>query len=379
MTQERIWLSSPHMGGEELPFIEEAFQANWISPVGPHITAFEKELAAYNGIDHVAALSSGTAAIHLALIILGVRTGDEVICQTFTFSGSCNPIVYTGAIPVFVDSEADTWNMDPILLEHAITDRIKKTGKKPKAIIIVHLYGMPSKIADIQSVAKKFEIPIIEDAAEALGSTFEGQKLGTFGDFGIYSFNGNKIITTSGGGALASKSESSIQKARFLATQARDPAPYYQHSQIGYNYRLSNISAAIGRGQMRVLDDRVKSRRANFEFYKDALGSFGSVKFLEEPKGMKSNRWLTTITFESADNQSINPESIRQALERDNIESRPLWKPMHLQPVFSECPAYISGVAQSLFEKGLCLPSGSNLTDSQRTRVAEALRRQVMS
>ncbi|HMV08955.1 MAG TPA: aminotransferase class I/II-fold pyridoxal phosphate-dependent enzyme [Cyclobacteriaceae bacterium] len=379
MTQERIWLSSPHMGGEELPFIEEAFQANWISPVGPHITAFEKELAAYNGIDHVAALSSGTAAIHLALIILGVRTGDEVICQTFTFSGSCNPIAYTGAIPVFVDSEADTWNMDPILLEHAITDRIKKTGKKPKAIIIVHLYGMPSKIADIQSVAKKFEIPIIEDAAEALGSTFEGQKLGTFGDFGIYSFNGNKIITTSGGGALASKSESSIQKARFLATQARDPAPYYQHSQIGYNYRLSNISAAIGRGQMRVLDDRVKSRRANFEFYKDALGSFGPVKFLEEPKGMKSNRWLTTITFESADNQSINPESIRQALERDNIESRPLWKPMHLQPVFSECPAYISGVAQSLFEKGLCLPSGSNLTDSQRTRVAEALRRQVMS
>lgn len=378
MGHERIWLSSPHMGGQELPFIQEAFEANWISPVGPHITAFEKELGIYNSIDHVAALSSGTAAIHLALIILGVKAGDEVMCQTFTFSGSCNPIAYTGAMPVFVDSEADTWNMDPVLLEEAIIDRIKKKGRKPAAIVLVHLYGMPSKIADIQNVARKFDIPLIEDAAEALGSTLQGRKLGTFGDFGIYSFNGNKIITTSGGGALASNSESWIQKARFLATQARDPAPYYQHSEIGYNYRLSNVSAAIGRGQMLVLDDRVKARRANFDFYSNALSRFEEVSFLSEPVGAMSNRWLTTITFKNSDNQKINPEKVRLKLEEENIESRPLWKPMHLQPVFSECPAYVTGVAQKLFETGLCLPSGSNLTESQRGRVVEALRKQVM-
>ena len=379
MTPERIWLSSPHMGGEELPFVQEAFTTNWVSPVGPHITAFEKELAVYNSIGHVAALSSGTAAIHLALIILGVKPGDEVICQTFTFSGSCNPIAYTGATPVFVDSETDTWNLDPVLLEEAITDRIKKKGKKPAAIILVHLYGMPAKIREIMAVAKKFDIPVIEDAAEALGSTYQGQKLGTFGDFGIYSFNGNKIITTSGGGALASNNEKWIQKARFLATQARDPAPYYQHTEIGYNYRLSNICAGIGRGQLKVLDERVSARRENFEFYKREIGSLSGVKFLAEPDGMFSNRWLTTITFEKSDNQLVNTEKVRLALESENIESRPLWKPMHLQPVFMESPAYVTGVAQQIFEKGLCLPSGSNLTGAQKSRVAEKLKKQIMS
>lgn len=379
MKHERIWLSSPHMGGTELPFIQEAFEENWISPVGPHIVAFEQELAAYNGVRHVAALSSGTAAIHLALIILGVKSGDEVICQSFTFSGSCNPIMYTGATPVLVDSEADTWNLDPVLLEEAITDRIKKRGRKPVAIIVVHLYGMPAKIAEIQAVAKKYEIPIIEDAAEALGSTYQGQKLGSFGDFGIYSFNGNKIITTSGGGALASNSEKWIQKARFLATQARDPAPYYQHTEIGYNYRLSNICAGIGRGQLKVLDERVKARRSNFEVYKQAFASSPQVRFLEEPEGMKSNRWLTTLTFERVENQLIDPDKIRQGLEAEMIESRPLWKPMHLQPVFQACPAYVTGVAQKLFEKGLCLPSGSNLTESQKARIIVELKNQIMS
>lgn len=378
MQQERIWLSSPHMSGHELPLIHEAFETNWVSPAGPHLTAFEHELAEYNKIDHVAALSSGTAAIHLALIILGVKPGDEVICQTFTFSGSCNPIAYTGAIPVFVDSERITWNIDPVLLEEAITDRIKKKGKKPRAIIAVHLYGMPAKMLEIQEIAKRFEIPLIEDAAEGLGSTLHGQKLGTFGDFGIYSFNGNKIITTSGGGALASNSEACIQRARFLATQARDPAPHYQHTEIGYNYRLSNVSAAIGRGQLKVLEDRVDNRRANFEFYRNELKQFANVAFLPEPPGAKSNRWLTTVTFEKSDNQVVSPESVRQALERENIESRPLWKPMHLQPVFKECPAYVNQVSEKLFESGLCLPSGSNLTAGQKARVVEALKRQIM-
>lgn len=379
MTQERIWLSSPHMGGDELPFIQEAFNTNWISPVGPHIAAFEKELAAYNGISHVAALSSGTAAIHLALIVLGIKAGDEVICQTFTFSGSCNPIAYTGATPVFVDSEADTWNLDPVLLEEAIEDRIRKKGKKPAAIILVHLYGMPAKIREILAVAQKFEIPIIEDAAEALGSTYHGRKLGTFGDFGIYSFNGNKIITTSGGGALASNSEKWIQKARFLATQARDPAPYYQHTEIGYNYRLSNICAGIGRGQLRVLDDRVKARRSNFEYYKNELKDIKTITFLAEPEGMVSNRWLSTILVEKSDNQLLDPEKLRLALEVENIETRPLWKPMHLQPVFRDSPAYVSGIAQNIFEKGLCLPSGSNLNSVQRAKVVTNIKKQIVN
>jgi dTDP-4-amino-4,6-dideoxygalactose transaminase len=374
---KRIFLSSPHMGDKEFEFVKEAFETNWISPVGPHIQAFEKELAEYNGISHCAVLSSGTAAIHLALIILGVGKDDEVICSSFTFSGSCNPIVYQAATPVFVDSEEETWNMDPELLEEAIQDRIKKTGKKPKAIILVHLYGMPARIKDIMRIARAYEIPVIEDAAEALGSSVEGVKLGTFGDVGIYSFNGNKIITTSGGGALVSNNEMWIEKARFLATQARDPAPHYQHSQIGYNYRLSNVSAAIGRGQLTVLDDRIKQRRANYDRYKKVLGSGGIFSFVDEADGSFSNRWLTTTLIKTTDNQLFNRETIRTSLENDSIETRPLWKPMHLQPVFSHFPAYVNNVSETLFKRGLCLPSGSNLSGTDLDIVIGSIMRMV--
>ncbi|MBL7835066.1 MAG: aminotransferase class I/II-fold pyridoxal phosphate-dependent enzyme [Cyclobacteriaceae bacterium] len=369
---QKIWLSSPHMGEHEMKFVQDAFETNWISPVGPHIQAFERELAAYNGIGHVAALGSGTAAIHLALIVLGVSRGDEVICSSFTFSASCNPIVYQGATPVFVDSEEETWNMDPVLLENAINDRLAVAGKLPKAIIVVHLYGMPARITEIMAIAKKYSIPVVEDAAEAIGSNIEGKKLGTFGDLGIFSFNGNKIITTSGGGALVSDNREWIEKARFLATQARDAAPHYQHSEIGYNYRLSNICAGIGRGQLMVLDDRVKSRRDVFGFYKSTFSKMSSIRFTSEPKGYFSNRWLTTILLECPDSQLFR-EILRLALERENIESRPLWKPMHLQPVFKDCPAYVNGVAEKLFNSGLCLPSGSNLTVSELQRVAEVI------
>lgn len=359
---QRIYLSPPHMGGDEIKFVHEAFETNWVSPAGPHIDAFEKELAEYNGIEHCAALSSGTAAIHLALIILGVQRGDEVICSTFTFLGSCNPIVYQGATPVFIDSETDTWNMDPGLLEEAILDRLKR-GKKPKAIILVHLYGMPAKLNPITEIAKKYEIPIIEDAAEALGSTYKGQKLGTFGDLGVYSFNGNKIITTSGGGALVSRNEKWIQKARFLATQARDPAPHYQHSEIGYNYRLSNICAGIGRGQLRVLDQRVARKREIFEEYRKAFDGL-PIQVQPELAGSFSNRWLTTILL-SSDNQKVKPIDVIQILDAHNIESRPLWKPMHMQPVFQHAPAFVSGVSEKLFATGLCLPSGTAMTDPE--------------
>lgn len=369
---QKIWLSSPHMGEHEMKFVQDAFETNWISPVGPHIQAFERELAAYNGIGHVAALGSGTAAIHLALIVLGVSRGDEVICSSFTFSASCNPIVYQGATPVFVDSEEETWNMDPVLLETAINDRLAVAGKLPKAIIVVHLYGMPARITEIMAIAKKYSIPVVEDAAEAIGSNIEGKKLGTFGDLGIFSFNGNKIITTSGGGALVSDNREWIEKARFLSTQARDAAPHYQHSEIGYNYRLSNICAGIGRGQLMVLDDRVKSRRDVFGFYKSTFSKMSSIRFTSEPKGYFSNRWLTTILLECPDSQLFR-EILRLALERENIESRPLWKPMHLQPVFKDCPAYVNGVAEKLFNSGLCLPSGSNLTVSELQRVAEVI------
>jgi dTDP-4-amino-4,6-dideoxygalactose transaminase len=353
------------MGGDELKFIQEAFDTNWVSPVGPHIDAFEKELAAYNEIDHCVALSSGTAAIHLALIILDVKPGDEVICSSFTFAGSCNPIVYCGAHPVFIDSELHTWNMNPVLLEQAIQDGIQR-GKKPKAIIMVHLYGMPAQIDKIVDIAHTYNIPVIEDAAEALGATFKGKKLGTFGDFGVYSFNGNKIITTSGGGALVSKNEAWIKKARFLATQARDPAPHYEHTTIGYNYRLSNICAGIGRGQLRVLDERVRQRRAVYSFYEKAFLPIPDISLQSEPEGSFSNRWLTTILI---DNQGITPEKVRQSLEHENIESRPLWKPMHLQPVFSGTRKYVNGVSESLFQRGVCLPSTSSLTPDVLTKV----------
>jgi dTDP-4-amino-4,6-dideoxygalactose transaminase len=357
------------MGDLELKFVMEAFETNWISPVGPHISAFETELGLYNSVSHCAALSSGTAAIHLALIILGVVQDDEVICSTFTFSGSCNPILYQKAVPVFVDSEAQTWNMDPVLLKEAIRDRIKKTGRKPKAIIAVHLYGMAARIDEIMAVAREFEIPVIEDAAEALGSSFQRKKLGTFGDIGIYSFNGNKIITTSGGGAMVSENEAWVKKAKFLATQARDPAPHYEHSELGFNYRLSNICAGIGRGQLRVLDERVLQRRAVYDFYLSQLQEIPGVKFYPESKGSFSNRWLTTIIIDRKKTGGVSREDIRLRLEADNIESRPLWKPMHLQPLFSGCPAYVNGVSEKLFNDGLCLPSGSNLKPEDLERV----------
>jgi len=368
---DRIYLSPPHMSGFERQFVNEAFDTNWISPAGPHINAFEEELAAYLGEGvHVAALSSGTAAIHLSLIILGVTHGDEVICSSFTFSGSCNPIVYVGARPVFVESDATTWNLDPSTLREAIKDRIAKTGKAPKAIIVVELYGNPARIDEIMSISKEYNIPVIEDSAEALGSTWKGRKLGTFGEFGILSFNGNKIITTSGGGALVSKNKEHIQKARFLATQARDNAPHYQHSQIGYNYRLSNVCAGIGRGQLKVLDDRVKKRREIFEYYQKNLQNSSNFQFLPEPEGAYSNRWLTTVLLKSP---GITPEKMRLALEKENIETRALWKPMHLQPVFKDAPYYGNRLSEKLFNEGLCLPSGTALDYVNLGRIVAGL------
>lgn len=371
MPANKIWLSPPHMSGAEQKFVQEAFDTNWISPVGPHIARFEQVLADYVDAKHCAALSSGTAAIHLALIVLGVKRDDEVICQSFTFSGSCNPILYQGATPVFVDSEADTWNMDPVLLRACIQDRITKAGKKPKAIIVVHLYGMPAKMDEIMAVGREFGIPVIEDAAEALGSTYKGRKCGSIGDLGILSFNGNKIITTSGGGALLSNNEAWITKARFLATQAREPFPHYEHKEIGYNYRLSNVCAAIGLGQMTVIDERVAARRAIFNLYKENLSSNSLIEFLPEPEGHFSNRWLSTVKFK--DDAGELPVKVRLALEKQNIESRPLWKPMHLQPVFSRFPAYFSGVSEELFKHGLCLPSGSQMSDFEVNRVYESI------
>ncbi|SEW44527.1 dTDP-4-amino-4,6-dideoxygalactose transaminase [Chitinophaga sp. YR573] len=361
---EKIWLSSPHMGGNEKNYVNEAFDTNWVAPLGPNVDGFEQDLSRYTGAGYVAALSSGTAALHLALILAGVERGDEVICQSMTFSASANPIAYLGAIPVFIDSEEDTWNMDPVLLEEAIKDRIAK-GKKPKAIIPVHLYGMPAKMDEITHIADKYGIIVIEDAAEALGATYKGRACGTLGQLGILSFNGNKIITTSGGGALVGKDAAIISKAKFLATQARDPAPHYEHSHIGYNYRMSNICAGIGRGQMEVLDERVNQRRANYDYYVQHLAALPGVSLLEEPVDSISNRWLTTILIDPVKSNGITRETVRLALERENIESRPLWKPMHLQPVFATAPVYKNGVSQRLFNDGLCLPSGSNLRPEQ--------------
>ena len=371
---EKIWLSSPHMGGSERKFVTEAFDTNWVAPLGPNVDNFEKDIASFiDGGSLVSALSSGTAAIHLALIILGVEAGDEVICQSMTFSASANPIRYLGAIPIFIDSEHDTWNMDPQLLEEAIKDRIAK-GKKPKAIIPVHLYGMPAKMQEVMAIADKYEIPVVEDAAEALGSDINGKKCGTFGEIGILSFNGNKIITTSGGGALVSGNEDYIKKATFLSTQARDAAPHYQHSQIGYNYRMSNICAGIGRGQMEVLLQRVEQRRSNFSFYKEGLKNIEGISMLQEPDDFKSNRWLTTILGNPKKTGGITREDIRLYLEKDNIESRPLWKPMHMQPVFEKYPYYGGGVSEELFDMGLCLPSGSNLTQMELERVLQKIK-----
>ena len=371
-TSEKIWLSSPHMGGAEQGYVEEAFATNWIAPLGPLVNGFERDLEGYlQGDVYVAALSSGTAAIHLALEILGVGPGDEVLCQSFTFSGSANPIAYCGARPVFIDSEEETWNLSPELLETAIKDRLVQTGKKPAAIIAVHLYGMPYKAREINTISEKYQIPVIEDSAEALGSSYFGSKCGVLGTLGILSFNGNKIITTSGGGALISHEIEYKNKAVYLATQARDQAPHYEHSKIGYNYRMSNVLAGIGRGQMEVLDERVAARRANFEFYRTELQDIPSLEFMPEPKGVVSNRWLTTVLTADFDTR----ERIRLALEELNIESRPLWKPMHLQPVFRQEAAYVNGVSEALFNRGICLPSGSNLKESDLRLITNTIKK----
>ncbi|MAB56250.1 MAG: pyridoxal phosphate-dependent aminotransferase [Aequorivita sp.] len=369
----KIYLSSPHMGGAEQNYVNEAFDTNWVAPLGPNVDGFEKSLESYLGNgNHVAALSSGTAAIHLALILLGVEKGDEVICQSMTFSASANPIVYQGATPIFVDSEPETWNICPNYLEEAIKDRIAK-GKKPKAIIAVHLYGMPYKVDAIKKISEKYEIPVIEDSAEALGSSYKGQKCGTFGDISILSFNGNKIITTSGGGALVSRNPKHKERAIFLATQARDAAPHYQHSEIGYNYRLSNISAGIGRGQMEVLDKHVGLRRKMNQFYKEISGGAGGVKIFSEPTSdFFSNHWLSCILVDKKISGFSN-EDLRVAMAENNIESRPLWKPMHLQPVFKDAPYYGDTVAENLFEIGLCLPSGSNLRIEEKVKINDVL------
>ncbi|ADZ12595.1 aminotransferase class I/II-fold pyridoxal phosphate-dependent enzyme [Riemerella anatipestifer] len=369
----KIWLSSPHMGGNEQKYINEAFAENWVAPLGPNVNQFEESIKTYLGqsVD-VAALSAGTAALHLALIILGVKAGDEVTCQSMTFSASANPIAYQGATPVFIDSEKETWNMCPTALEEAIKDRIAK-GKKPKAIIVVHLYGMPAKMDELMAVASKYEIPIIEDAAEALGSSYKGQKCGTFGEMSILSFNGNKIITTSGGGALICKTSEQKEKAVFLSTQARDNAPHYQHSEIGYNYRMSNICAGIGCGQMEVLDERITQRRANHQFYIDLFKNIEGVEVFTEPsEDYFSNHWLSAVVID-AQKAGFSREDLRLKFLEDNIESRPLWKPMHLQPVFADVPYYGGRVAEQLFENGLCLPSGSNLTDADRQRISEVV------
>jgi dTDP-4-amino-4,6-dideoxygalactose transaminase len=369
--KSKIWLSSPHMGGQEQENVMDAFQTNWIAPLGPHVDGFEKDLSDYTGSHAVAALSSGTAALHLALILAGVKAGDEVLCASFTFSASANPIVYCGASPVFVDSEKDTWNIDPELLEKVILERMK-LGKRISAAVIVHLYGMPARIDEISSILSRYGIPMIEDAAESLGSLYAGKHTGTFGMLGILSFNGNKIITTSGGGALIGNDDALISQARFLATQARDAAPHYQHSHIGYNYRMSNVCAAIGRGQMKVLEDRIAARRENYKFYQEILSTVPGITFQPELNGSFSNRWLTAIVIDSK-KAGINREDLRKAFDAENIESRPLWKPMHLQPVFADCPTYLNGVSEELFNNGLCLPSGSNLSTQEKERISDVL------
>ncbi len=374
--KSKIWLSSPHIGNNELQYVNEAFATNWIAPLGPHVNAFEQGLQVETKTKHAAALSSGTSAIHLALILLGVKADDIVFCQSITFSASANPIAYQGAIPVFIDSEQDTWNMDPLLLRTAL-EEAQQNKKLPKAIITVHLYGMPAKMDEILTIAKEYSVPVIEDAAEALGSNIDNKPCGSFGQFGVLSFNGNKIITTSGGGALLSENADMIEKARFLATQARDAAPHYQHSHIGYNYRMSNVLAGIGRGQLEVLKDRIAARRNNFERYKQYFSKHNNAGFniqsQEEPTGYYSNRWLTCILIDPTINKGLSREEIRLAMDEENIETRPLWKPMHQQPIFASSKNYLNGVSDKLFENGLCLPSGSNLTEIEFERIFECL------
>jgi dTDP-4-amino-4,6-dideoxygalactose transaminase len=371
--KQRIYHSPPHMSGEELELIHDAFQSNWIAPLGPHVDAFEKEFADYLGIPYAAALSSGTAALHLSMRLLGVRPGDEVICSTFTFCSSANAISYEGGRPVFIDSEEKSWNMDPELLKEEL-HACSKRGKLPKAVIAVDLYGQCADYERIEQICNAYEVPLIEDAAEALGATYGDRKAGTFGELGIFSFNGNKMITTSGGGMLVSRNRSFVERARFLATQARDPAPHYQHSTIGYNYRLSNILAAVGRAQLKVLPQRVQSRRKNFEMYQEGLSHLPGIEFMPEASYGLCTRWLTCITIDP-ERFGCTYEDVRLALEADNIESRPVWKPLHMQPVFADCRKRGGGIAERIFSRGLCLPSGSNLSTSDIERIMNIISR----
>ncbi len=367
----QILLSTPHMGDKEFLYVKEAFDTNWIAPIGPHIDAFEQEFCQLVGSPYSVALSSGTAALHLSLIIAGVGAGDEVFCSSLTFCGSVNPILYQGATPVFIDSNRSSWNMDPELLVAALDQRAK-IGKLPKAVILVHLYGQSADIHPILAACNKYKIPLIEDAAEALGATYKGITPGILGQYGFYSFNGNKIITTSGGGMLVSEDANIIAKAKFLATQARDPAPHYQHTHIGYNYRLSNVCAGIGRGQLQVLSDRVRQRRHNFAYYQQHLSHLPGLEFMPEADYGTCTRWLSCLTINPAQ-FGCDRETIRTTLATKNIETRPVWKPMHLQPIFQDCESIGGEVAADLFERGLCLPSGSNLTDTELDRVVEAI------
>ena len=373
MNKKKILLSPPHMSGKEIKFVNDAFETNWIAPVGPHIDLFEKELSNIHDNRYVAALQSGTSAIHLALNLLGVNKDDIVLCQSFTFVGSVNPVKYLGAVPVFIDSEVETWNMCPSYLEKAIVKNLK-FGKKPKAIIVVNLYGMPAKMYDIIKLSEKYGIPVIEDAAESLGSKINGKMTGCFGDFGILSFNGNKIITTSGGGALLSTDNEKITRVKYLATQSKqDNVDHYEHTEVGYNYRISNISAAIGLGQLSVLKERIKKRREIYEFYFKILGDVDGISFLNEPQGFFSNRWLTTILIDKSKFSNIDRDKVRIELLKENIESRPLWKPMHIQPLYKSCSFYGSDICEKIFNNGLCLPSGTNLDKYDKERINKIL------
>ena len=368
---KQILLSTPHIGELEQKFVQEAFDTNWIAPVGPHVDAFEQEFCQVVGAKHSAAVSSGTAALHLALELAGIQPGDEVFCSTLTFIASASPITYLKAKPVFIDSDRTTWNIDPNLLREALEKRAK-IGKLPKAVVIVHLYGQSADIDPILAACSEYEVPLIEDAAESLGATYKGKSPGIFGKIGIFSFNGNKIITTSGGGMLVSEDENIVARARFLATQARDPAPHYQHTVVGYNYRLSNILAGIGRGQLRVLEDRVNARRHNFEVYQQALGKLPGIEFMPEASFGRATRWLTCLTIDPAA-FGVDREKVRTELAKQKIEARPVWKPLHLQPVFAECECIGGAIAEDLFDRGLCLPSGSNLTMEDLERVINAI------
>ena len=370
---KRIYLSSPHMSGLEQSYVQDAFATNWIAPLGPHVDAFEQEFAVAVGARHAAALSSGTGALHLALLLAGVGPGDEVLVSTLTFSASVNPIVYLGGRPVLIDSERCSWNIDPALVAETVERKVRQ-GKRPKAVVPVHLYGQSADLDPILAVCDQYAIPVIEDAAEALGATYQGRTPGTLGKAGIFSFNGNKIITTSGGGMLVSDDADFIAHARKLATQARDPAPHYQHSEIGYNYRMSNVLAGIGRGQLQALEARVQARRRNFAFYQQSISDLPGVDFMPEATWGRHTRWLTVMTVDPA-HFGADRETIRLALEAENIEARPVWKPMHLQPVFAACEAVGGDVAAGFFANGLCLPSGSNLSESDLQRVVEVIRR----